>query len=172
MKPVWIVDDDRSIRWVLEKALAREDIAFRSFVSAYEVLQALSASQPSVLVSDIRMPGDSGLQLLDKVKERLPQLPVIIMTAYSDLDSAVSAFQGGAFEYLPKPFDVDHAVALIRRAMVQAPAAVPVDAAPAIRARCWVRLRRCRRCSARSDGFRNRAPPCSSPANREPARSS
>src|SRR5262250_641914 len=129
MKPVWIVDDDRSIRWVLEKALAREDIAFRSFVSAYEVLQALSASQPSVLVSDIRMPGDSGLQLLEKVKERLPQLPVIIMTAYSDLDSAVSAFQGGAFEYLPKPFDVDHAVALIRRAMVQAPAAAPPDPA-------------------------------------------
>jgi two-component system nitrogen regulation response regulator GlnG len=128
MKPVWIVDDDRSIRWVLEKALAREDIAFRSFVSAYEVLQALAANQPSVLVSDIRMPGDSGLALLDKVKERYPQLPVIIMTAYSDLDSAVSAFQGGAFEYLPKPFDVDHAVALIRRAMVQAPTA-PVDAA-------------------------------------------
>src|SRR6476660_9377486 len=120
MKPVWIVDDDRSIRWVLEKALAREDIAFRSFVSAYEVLQALSANQPSVLVSDIRMPGDSGLELLDKVKERYPHVPVIIMTAYSDLDSAVSAFQGGAFEYLPKPFDVDHAVALIRRAMVQA----------------------------------------------------
>ena len=129
MKPVWIVDDDRSIRWVLEKALAREDIAFRSFVSAYEVLQALSANQPSVLVSDIRMPGDSGLELLDKVKERYPHVPVIIMTAYSDLDSAVSAFQGGAFEYLPKPFDVDHAVALIRRAMVQAPAAAPIDAA-------------------------------------------
>ena len=129
MKPVWIVDDDRSIRWVLEKALAREDIAFRSFVSAYEVLQALAATQPSVLVSDIRMPGDSGLALLDKVKERYPQLPVIIMTAYSDLDSAVSAFQGGAFEYLPKPFDVDHAVALIRRAMVQAPVAPPAAAA-------------------------------------------
>jgi two-component system nitrogen regulation response regulator GlnG len=129
MKPVWIVDDDRSIRWVLEKALAREDIAFRSFVSAYEVLQALSANQPSVLVSDIRMPGESGLVLLDKVKERCPQLPVIIMTAYSDLDSAVAAFQGGAFEYLPKPFDVDHAVALIRRAMMQAPTAAPIEAA-------------------------------------------
>jgi len=127
MKPVWIVDDDRSIRWVLEKALAREDIAFRSFVSAYEVLQALSANQPSVLVSDIRMPGDSGLELLDRVKERYPQVPVIIMTAYSDLDSAVSAFQGGAFEYLPKPFDVDHAIALIRRAMLQAPAAAPTE---------------------------------------------
>jgi two-component system, NtrC family, nitrogen regulation response regulator GlnG len=129
MKPVWIVDDDRSIRWVLEKALAREDIAFKSFVSAYEVLQALAAGQPSVLVSDIRMPGESGLALLEKVKERYPQLPVIIMTAYSDLDSAVAAFQGGAFEYLPKPFDLDHAVALIRRAMVQAPSAAPVESA-------------------------------------------
>ncbi len=129
MKPVWIVDDDRSIRWVLEKALAREDILYKSFVTAHEVLHALAAGQPSVLVSDIRMPGESGLVLLDKVKERYPHLPVIIMTAYSDLDSAVAAFQGGAFEYLPKPFDVDHAVALIRRAMAEGPASVPVDAA-------------------------------------------
>src|SRR5213075_3071039 len=117
VKPVWIVDDDRSIRWVLEKALAREGIAYQSFSSAYEVLHALASSQPQVLVSDIRMPGESGLLLLNKVKERYPQLPVIIMTAYSDLESAVSAFQGGAFEYLPKPFDVDHAVDLIRRAI-------------------------------------------------------
>src|ERR1043165_4241125 len=118
-KPVWIVDDDRSIRWVLEKALAREGIAYKTFSSAYEVLQALAISQPQVLVSDIRMPGESGLVLLNKVKERFPQMPVIIMTAYSDLDSAVAAFQGGAFEYLPKPFDVDHALALIRRAAVE-----------------------------------------------------
>jgi two-component system, NtrC family, nitrogen regulation response regulator GlnG len=130
VKPVWIVDDDRSIRWVLEKALAREDISFKSFVSAHEVLQALATGQPSVLLSDIRMPGESGLVLLDKIKERFPHLPVIIMTAYSDLDSAVAAFQGGAFEYLPKPFDVDHAVALIRRAMAEAPASTPVEAAP------------------------------------------
>jgi two-component system nitrogen regulation response regulator GlnG len=129
VKPVWIVDDDRSIRWVLEKALAREDISFKSFVSAHEVLHALAAGQPSVLVSDIRMPGESGLVLLDKVKERFPHLPVIIMTAYSDLDSAVAAFQGGAFEYLPKPFDVDHAVALIRRAMAEAPTSTPVETA-------------------------------------------
>jgi two-component system, NtrC family, nitrogen regulation response regulator GlnG len=121
-KPVWIVDDDRSIRWVLEKALGREDLAFRSFATAGEAMQALAAGQPSVLVSDIRMPGDSGLALLEKAKQRYPQLPVIIMTAYSDLDSAVAAFQGGAFEYLPKPFDVDHAIALIRRAMAEAPA--------------------------------------------------
>ena len=130
MKPVWIVDDDRSIRWVLEKALEREGIPHKAFVSAYEVLQAFSADDPCVLVSDIRMPGESGLQHLDQVKERYPRLPVIIMTAYSDLDSAVAAFQGGAFEYLPKPFDVDHAVALIRRAMAEAPVQPPVEPAP------------------------------------------
>ena len=131
MKPVWIVDDDRSIRWVLEKALERDDIPYESFVSTSEVLQALAGGDPCVLVSDIRMPGESGLHLLDKVKERFPRLPVIIMTAYSDLDSAVAAFQGGAFEYLPKPFDVDHAVALIRRAMAEAPALAPVEKAVA-----------------------------------------
>jgi two-component system nitrogen regulation response regulator GlnG len=118
-KAVWIVDDDRSIRWVLEKALAREGIPYKTFATAYEVLQALAVSEPQVLVSDIRMPGESGLALLSKVKERHPQIPVIIMTAYSDLDSAVAAFQGGAFEYLPKPFDVDHALALIRRATTE-----------------------------------------------------
>src|ERR1700686_2893092 len=128
MKPVWIVDDDRSIRWVLEKALAREGIPYKTFASAYEVMQALAVSQPQVLVSDIRMPGESGLALLNKVKERFPNIPVIIMTAYSDLDSAVSAFQGGAFEYLPKPFDIDHALALIRRASAEVPAPSPVAA--------------------------------------------
>src|SRR5467141_1085672 len=117
MKPVWIIDDDRSIRWVFEKALARENIAFKVFASAQEALQALSASTPQVVVSDIRMPGGSGLELLQKLKEKYPNLPVIIMTAYSDLESAVAAFQGGAFEYLPKPFDVDQAVELIRRAL-------------------------------------------------------
>jgi len=126
MKAVWIVDDDRSIRWVLEKALAREGIPFKTFSSAYEVLQALVVSQPQVLVSDIRMPGESGLVLLNKIKERYPHIPVIIMTAYSDLDSAVAAFQGGAFEYLPKPFDVDHALALIRRAGNETPATAQV----------------------------------------------
>jgi two-component system nitrogen regulation response regulator GlnG len=128
-KAVWIVDDDRSIRWVLEKALAREGIPYKTFSSAYEVLQALAVSQPRVLVSDIRMPGESGLTLLNKIKERYPQMPVIIMTAYSDLDSAVAAFQGGAFEYLPKPFDVDHALALIRRAATETPASAPPGAA-------------------------------------------
>src|SRR5512139_1610885 len=118
-KPVWIIDDDRSIRWVLEKALERENIAFRSFVSADEALAALRQDSPQVVISDIRMPGSSGLDLLQTLRERYPHLPVIIMTAYSDLESAVSAFQGGAFEYLPKPFDVDQAVELIRRALEQ-----------------------------------------------------
>src|SRR6476661_8899299 len=106
---VWIVDDDRSIRWVLEKALSREGIPFRSFASAQEAAQALQHDQPQVLVSDIRMPGETGLELLASIKARHPRLPVIIMTAYSDLDSAVSAFRSGAFEYLPKPFDADDA---------------------------------------------------------------
>ena len=117
MKPVWIVDDDRSIRWVFEKALGREGIAYHSFSSAEEALEALHDGPPQVLVSDIRMPGPSGLELLKTVKEQHPAVPVIVMTAYSDLESAVSAFQGGAYEYLPKPFDVDQAVDLIRRAL-------------------------------------------------------
>jgi two-component system, NtrC family, nitrogen regulation response regulator GlnG len=119
MKPVWIIDDDRSIRWVFEKALAREGIAFKSFAASPEALAAIAATPPQVVVSDIRMPGTSGLELLQTLKQRYPQLPIIIMTAYSDLDSTVAAFQGGAFEYLAKPFDVDHAVELIRRAMQQ-----------------------------------------------------
>jgi two-component system nitrogen regulation response regulator GlnG len=116
MKSIWVVDDDHSIRFVLEKALAREGLPVRSFSNARDMLAALDEDAPQVLVSDIRMPGGSGLELLAKVKARLPALPVIIMTAYSDLDSAVSAFQGGAFEYLPKPFDLPRAVELIRRA--------------------------------------------------------
>lgn len=121
MKPIWIADDDQSIRFVLEKALLRENLPTRSFTNPRDVLAALSTANddngPQVLVSDIRMPGGSGLDLLEKVKQKYPGLPVIIMTAYSDLDSAVSAFQGGAFEYLPKPFDLPKAVELIRRAV-------------------------------------------------------
>lgn len=117
MKPVWIVDDDASIRWVLEKALFRAQMPCRLFQNSQEVMRALQDDTPQVLVSDIRMPGDSGLALLEQVKARLPDLPVIIMTGFSDLDSAVSAFQGGAFEYLPKPFDVEEATALIQRAV-------------------------------------------------------
>ena len=120
MKPIWIVDDDQSIRFVLEKALQREGLPSRSFTNPREVLRALEAGDgegPQVLVSDIRMPGGSGLDLLATVKQRLPGLPVIIMTAFSDLDSAVSAFSSGAFEYLPKPFDLTKAIELIRRAV-------------------------------------------------------
>lgn len=121
MKPIWIVDDDQSIRFVLEKALLREHLPTRSFSNPRDVLAALSTAAddetPQILVSDIRMPGGSGLDLLEKVKAKYPGLPVIIMTAYSDLDSAVSALQGGAFEYLPKPFDLTKAVELIRRAV-------------------------------------------------------
>jgi two-component system, NtrC family, nitrogen regulation response regulator GlnG len=119
LNPVWIIDDDRSIRWVFEKALAREGIAHRTFSAAQEALDQLPGETPDVVVSDIRMPGVSGLDLMQQLKARFPQTPVIIMTAYSDLESAVAAFQGGAFEYLPKPFDVDHAVELVRRALEQ-----------------------------------------------------
>ena len=115
--PVWIIDDDPSIRWVFEKALTREGIDFRIFSSAREALDASLTQKPQVVVSDIQMPGGSGLDLLQTLKLRNPGLPVIIMTAYSDLESAVSAFQGGAFEYLPKPFDVDLTIQLIRRAL-------------------------------------------------------
>ena len=131
MKPIWIVDDDHSIRFVLEKALAREQLAVRSFSSGRDVMAALDdQDEPQVLVSDIRMPGGSGIELLSKVKARMPGLPVIVMTAYSDIDSAVSAFQGGAFEYLPKPFDVPKAVELIRRAVDESLREAVVEAGP------------------------------------------
>ncbi|AKA83967.1 Nitrogen regulation protein NtrC [Pseudomonas synxantha] len=113
---VWIVDDDRSIRWVLEKALQQEGMTTQSFDSADGVMSRLARQQPDVIISDIRMPGASGLDLLARIREQHPRLPVIIMTAHSDLDSAVASYQGGAFEYLPKPFDVDEAVALVKRA--------------------------------------------------------
>ena len=119
MRPIWVVDDDHSIRWVLQKAISREGIPCEIFSSAAEVLDRLETETPQVLVSDIRMPGQSGLALLAKVRDTHPSLPVIIMTAYSDLDSAVAAFQGGAFEYLPKPFDIEKAVELIMRAVRQ-----------------------------------------------------
>src|SRR5688572_634587 len=117
MKPIWVADDDQSIRFVLERALTREQFNVRCFANPRDVLAALETDAPQVLVSDIRMPGGSGLELLSKVKQQHPGLPVIVMTAFSDLDSAVSAFQGGAFEYLPKPFDLPRAVELIRRAV-------------------------------------------------------
>ena len=131
MKPIWIVDDDASIRWVLEKALARENLATRSFSNARDAMSALDTETPQVLVSDIRMPGASGLDLLSAVKARFPGLPVIIITAFSDLDSAVAAFQGGAFEYLAKPFDIDKAVELIRRALEESLRETSIESGPA-----------------------------------------
>ena len=129
---VWVVDDDRAIRWVLGRALERAGISARVFSDAAAVLDALEASRPRVVVSDIRMPDMTGVELLSRLKALAPDMPVIIMTAYSDLESAVSAYQGGAFEYLPKPFDVEKAVELISRALAEtqepepaAPAALP-----------------------------------------------
>ena len=117
MKPIGIIDDDKSIRWVFEKAMARTEMEFKTFAATPEALNALDNETPQVIVSDIRMPNGSGLDFLQVVKQRLPDVPVIIMTAYSDLESAVAAFQGGAFEYLAKPFDVDQAIDVIRRAV-------------------------------------------------------
>ncbi len=136
MKPIWILDDDKSIRWVFEKALARTDLEFKTFSSVPEALNALNFEQPQVVVSDIRMPNGSGLDFLAEIKQKYPNIPVIIMTAYSDLESAVSAFQGGAFEYLAKPFDVDQAIDIIRRAvdesMRQAVESVTIEETPEI----------------------------------------
>src|SRR5580704_6181841 len=113
---VWLVDDDASIRWVLERALRNDGMAPRAFDAAEPALDALRRESPDVLITDIRMPGASGLELLRLIRDARPALPVIVMTAHSDLGSAVSAYEGGAFEYLPKPFDIDQAVALVRRA--------------------------------------------------------
>jgi len=116
MLNVWVVDDDASIRWVLERALKQGGMSTTLFEESEAVLSALRRDEPDVLVTDIRMPGRSGLQLLEEIRAKRPRLPVIVMTAHSDLDSAVAAYQGGAFEYLPKPFDIDQAIELVRRA--------------------------------------------------------
>src|SRR5690606_20385522 len=117
---VWIIDDDRSIRWVLEKALQQANIDTRVFDSGDSALNQLNREVPDAIISDIRMPGMDGLALLGNLHANHPQVPIIIMTAHSDLDSAVAAYQGGAFEYLPKPFDVDDAVAVTQRALAHA----------------------------------------------------
>lgn len=127
---VWVVDDDSSIRWVLEKALRQAGMRPRTFDQAAEVTNALSRSVPDVLITDIRMPGQSGLKLLESVRGSHPVLPVIVMTAHSDLDSAVAAYQGGAFEYLPKPFDIDEAIELVRRAASLQSAPAGIASAP------------------------------------------
>ncbi len=114
---IWVIDDDRSIRWVLERALKQADMTVRTFDNADNILNLLKTERPDAIVSDVRMPGVDGLQLLEMLGKHHPDLPVIIMTAHSDLDSAVSAYQGGAFEYLPKPFDVDEAIELVNRAI-------------------------------------------------------
>jgi two-component system nitrogen regulation response regulator GlnG len=116
---IWVIDDDRSIRWVLEKAFTQAQLQVRTFESGNSVLDALQREQPDVVITDVRMPGIDGLALLGDIQQRFQDLPVIVMTAHSDLDSAVSAYQGGAFEYLPRPFDVDEAVALAQRAIAQ-----------------------------------------------------
>ncbi|MCB1842305.1 MAG: sigma 54-interacting transcriptional regulator, partial [Halioglobus sp.] len=113
---VWVVDDDQSLRWVLDKALRSAGIECRGFERAEHLLDAIAEDTPDVLVTDVRMPGMDGLQLLGRINDEKPELPVIVMTAHSDLDNAVAAYRGGAFEYLPKPFDIDEAVALIRKA--------------------------------------------------------
>jgi two-component system, NtrC family, nitrogen regulation response regulator GlnG len=135
---IWVIDDDRSIRWVLERALKQAGMAVQSFENADGILDKLTTEMPAAIISDVRMPGMDGLQLLEQIGERHPELPVIIMTAHSDLDSAVSAYQGGAFEYLPKPFDVDEAIELVNRAIQHRHAlstgsiATPQDEAPEI----------------------------------------
>ena len=114
---VWLVDDDSAIRWVLEKALQQANISFRSFEQAGALLAATQQQTPQLIISDIRMPEMDGFSLLQELQTSLPHIPVIIMTAHSDLDSAVTAYQGGAFDYLPKPFDIDEAIALVRRGL-------------------------------------------------------
>ncbi|NBX58616.1 MAG: response regulator, partial [Gammaproteobacteria bacterium] len=113
---VWLVDDDASIRWVLEKALKAGGMLPKVFEAAEAALDALRGDAPDVLVTDIRMPGMSGLELVRKIHQTRPQLPIIVMTAHADLDNAVSAYESGAFEYLPKPFDIDQVIDLVKRA--------------------------------------------------------
>ena len=116
MSNIWILDDDQSIRWVFEKALGKENLPFKTFSNTNEAINQFNHEKPSVIVSDIRMPGESGLTFLTKVKTKFPEIPIIIMTAYSDLDTAVSAFKSGAFEYIAKPFDIDKVIEIIHQA--------------------------------------------------------
>jgi len=116
---VWVVDDDQSVRWVLEKALAQADMKGRSFERAEHLLEAIAHSEPDVLITDVRMPGMSGIALLERLRTTCPTLPIIVITAHSDLENAVAAYKGGAFEYLPKPFDIDEAIELVKKAARQ-----------------------------------------------------
>ncbi len=127
---VWVVDDERSIRWVLEKALSRNGMQVECFASAEQMLERLQLGRPDVVVTDIKMPGTDGLDLMSAIKNSHPEIPVIVMTAHSDLDSAVSSIHGGAFEYLPKPFELDDAIAIVDRALEQAGSATATPPAP------------------------------------------
>jgi two-component system, NtrC family, nitrogen regulation response regulator GlnG len=120
MTDVWVLDDDKSIRWVFEKALASANLSYKSFSNTNEAINQFNHERPSVIISDIRMPGETGLVFLTKVNEKFPEIPIIIMTAYSDLDTAVAAFQKGAFEYIAKPFDIDKSIEVIKKALVKA----------------------------------------------------
>lgn len=153
---VWVVDDDSSIRWVLERALAGAGLTCTTFENGAEVLEALASKTPDVLLSDIRMPGMDGLALLKQIKQRHPMLPVIIMTAHSDLDAAVSAYQQGAFDYLPKPFDIDEAVALVERAIshYRNSSSRVIFSLTAQRPISSAKRQPCRTCSVLSVGFR------------------
>ncbi|MFL2980428.1 MAG: nitrogen regulation protein NR(I) [Methylophilaceae bacterium] len=119
MKKIWVLDDDKSIRWVFEKTLSKANLPCQCFSNTNEAINQFNHETPSVIVSDIRMPGESGIEFLTKVKEKFPLIPIIIMTAYSDLDTAVSAFQKGAFEYIAKPFDIDKVLEIINQALEQ-----------------------------------------------------
>ena len=120
MTDVWVLDDDKSIRWVFEKALDSANLSYKSFANTNEAINQFNHEKPSVIISDIRMPGETGLVFLTKVNEKFPEIPIIIMTAYSDLDTAVAAFQKGAFEYIAKPFDIDQSIEVIKKALVKA----------------------------------------------------
>jgi len=148
---VWIADDDNSIRWVLEKTLSQAGIDNESFADADELLAQIGNEQPDVIISDIRMPGTDGLALLAQINERFPELPVIITTAHSDLDSAVTSYQRGAFEYLPKPFDLDEVIA-VQNAPWHIPKRKVAPRNPLTfqrKQRLLVKPPRCRKCSAR-----------------------
>ena len=159
---VWVADDEKSIRWVLDKALSKEGINVTCFESAEDLLTEMDSGQPDVVVSDIRMGGIDGLALLSQLREQHPDLPVIVMTAHSDLDSAVASIQGGAFEYIPKPFEVDEAVSIVKRALIEhnRAASSPQPSRNNNQPKSSVRHRRCKRSSEPSGACLSPTSPC------------
>tara|TARA_B110000014_G_C20126854_1_gene601310 strand:- start:5681 stop:7063 length:1383 start_codon:yes stop_codon:yes gene_type:complete len=119
LNKVWVIDDDESIRWVLEKGLTQSKLEVITFSNADAALKLLKKETPSAILSDIKMPGKSGLELLEIMQSEYSKIPIIIMTAHSDLESATSSFEKGAWDYLPKPFDIEHAIETVQRAIVQ-----------------------------------------------------